>query len=60
MNVHISQEIAARWPQYEFLGHKFEINGKTYIRALHKELKLTHFYCFQDDIAWWERPINEN
>ena len=58
MNIHISAELREKWPGYEFLGKPFTLrNGKTYMRAKHKTLEQTHFYCFEEDFFWWDEPI---
>lgn len=52
MNIHVQEELKKRWSQYEFKGKTIIKNGKKYIRAYHKILKLTHLYDFEKD--WFE------
>lgn len=57
VNTHISKELKDKWPTYEFLGKPLKFrDGKLYMRALHKTLDKTHFYDFEKDWFWWERP----
>jgi hypothetical protein len=57
VNTHIPQELREKWPTYEFLGKPFNMrNGKRYMRAFHKVLEKTHFYEFDSDWFWHERP----
>jgi hypothetical protein len=47
-----------KWPNYEFLGKPFKFrDGKTYMRAYSKIFQVTHFYCFEDDFIWFDKPI---
>ena len=56
MNIHISNELRERYPTYEFLGKPIKLrNGKNYMRAHHKVLERTLFYCFEDDFFYFER-----
>jgi len=56
-NKHVSKEIAEKWPQYEFVGTPIKLrDGKTYIHAFHKVLEGTHYYCFEDDFFWFDKP----
>ena len=57
MNIHVSDEIRKKWPGYEFKGLPFKLaDGKHYIRAYSKTFQTTHFYCFEDDWFWYEKP----
>lgn len=50
MNIHISQEIKAKWPSHEFRGiPRHSRHGFTYIEAYHKVLRQTFFYVFGAD-----------
>lgn len=58
MNDHVSEEIRKKWCNYEFQGKSMKMpDGKTYIRAYSKVFGKTHFYCFEDDWFWHERPL---
>lgn len=57
MNLYISKELKDKWINYEFLGKPFKlINGKTYMRAHSKVFETTHFYCFEEDFFWFDKP----
>jgi hypothetical protein len=57
MNIHVSTEIKGKWPQYEFQGKPFKLkDGKTYIRAYSKFFNCTHFYDFELDFFWFDKP----
>jgi hypothetical protein len=60
MNEHVPQAIREKWKaQYEFVGIPFETGGKRYMRAVCKGWPFkghTHFYSFQDDMFWHDRP----
>ena len=49
MNIHVSKEIKHKYPTYEFKGKPHYKDGKKYIRAYHKILKQTLYYCFEED-----------
>ena len=50
MNIHVSQEIRDRWPQFEFRGVPRKSRyGFTYIEANYKVLNQTFFYVFGAD-----------
>jgi len=57
VNIHISKELKDEWPQYEFKGKPFVVNGKMYIKAKHKVLNQVHFYSFEERFFWFDRPI---
>jgi len=59
MNIHVSKEIKEKWPQYEYIGTIFEVNGKKYIRAIFKVWNNTHFYDFENDFFWFDRPSSD-
>ena len=66
MNIHApSEEIRERFKCLEFVGVPFErvaFDGKRkkYMRAKHRTLGLTMFYCFEDDFAWFpERAFDQ-
>jgi len=53
MNNHIPNEIRQRFCCLEFRGKPIKKkNGKTYVRAYHRTLFVTMYYCFEDDFAW--------
>jgi hypothetical protein len=57
MNIHVPDQIRRKWPQYEFVGKPFKLSdGKTYIRAFFKVWYITHYYCFDDDWFWHDKP----
>jgi hypothetical protein len=57
MNEYVSDEIQKRWMNYSFIGKPFQIgDGKRYIRAYSKCFEQTHFYCFDTDFIWHDRP----
>lgn len=57
MNIHISKDLVEKWPQYEFVGKPFKLkNGRTYMRAFHKTFSQTHFYSFDEDFFWFDKP----
>jgi hypothetical protein len=56
MNIHVPEEIQKLWPGYFFVGIPFECNGKRYMRAVHKTLDQTHFYDFEQNFFWHNRP----
>lgn len=62
MNVHISDTIRRKWPQYEFVGKPLRRgNGKTYIKAKRKHWPYadeTHTYCMEDDFFWHTADLN--
>ena len=59
MNIHVSDEIRNKWPNYEFLGKPFKLlNGKTYMRAHSHVFEVTHFYCFEEDFFWFDMPTD--
>ena len=55
MNKHApGPEIRARYRCLEWRGRRWTgQGGKTYIRAYHRTLKVTMYYCFEDDFAWF-------
>ena len=56
MNTHVPKEIIDKYPTYEFRGHPFNLsNGNHYIRAHHKTLNQTFFYCFEEDFFWMDK-----
>lgn len=56
MNIHVSQEIVDKYPTYEFRGKKFHLSdGNNYIRAHHKTLERTFYYCFETDWFWFDK-----
>jgi len=64
MNPHVPAEIVEKWKlQYEFVGLPFETNGKRYMRAVAKGWPYkgyNHFYSFEEDIFWHDRPVSKN
>ena len=53
MEFQITDELKARWPNYEFEGKPFKLkDGKTYMRAYSKVFRKTHLYVFDDDWFW--------
>ena len=49
-----------KWPNYEFLGKPIRLrDGKTYMRAYSKRFEVTHFYCFEDDFIWFDKPTTQ-
>lgn len=56
MNIHVPEEIQKKWMNYDFIGKPFKLVDKTYIRAHSKTFEETHFYCFEEDFFWHERP----
>ena len=57
MNIYVSKEIKEKWPGYTFIGKPFKLSdGKNYIRAHSKCFGKTHYYCYELDIFWHERP----
>lgn len=62
MNIHVTEELKSKWPQYEFIGTPFTLsNGKTYMRAKHKVWwdGRVHIYSFEDDWFWHDTPTSE-
>ena len=58
MNIHVPEEIRKKWVNYEFQGKPFKMpDRKTYIRAFSKFFERTHYYCFEDDWFWHDKPI---
>jgi hypothetical protein len=56
-NPHISEELKQKWVNYSFLGKPFKLgDGKTYMRAQSHAFEALHYYCFEDDFFWHERP----
>jgi len=56
MNDHVPIEIIKKYPTYEFKGKPFHLsNGNHYIRAFHKTLNDTHYYCFEEDFFWMDK-----
>lgn len=59
-NSHISEELKKKWVNYTFLDKPFKLgDGKTYIRAHSLAFEKTHYYCFETDWFWHERPSTE-
>lgn len=57
MNTHVSDELKKKWPNYEFVGKPIRLrDGKTYMRAHSKVFGCTHFYCFEEDFFWFDKP----
>ena len=57
MNEHVPEHIRQKWINYEFTGKPIKLSdGKTYMRAWSKTFEKTHFYCFETDFFWHERP----
>lgn len=57
MNEHVPIEIREKWPNYEFLGKPIKLrDGKTYMRAFSKVFGCTHFYDFEKDFFWFDKP----
>ena len=57
MNEHVPDHIRKKWINYEFEGKPFKMpDGKTYMRAYSKCFEKVHFYCFEEDWFWHERP----
>lgn len=54
MNIHISKDIQDQFKCLEFRGRPFKYKNKHFMRALHKSLEKTMFYCFEDNFAWFE------
>ena len=53
MNIYVSEDVKHRFRCLDFRGKPFkEKNGKTYVRAYHRTLYVTMYYCFEDDFAW--------
>jgi len=58
VNIYVSDELKQKWINYEFIGKPYQCSdGKHYIRAISKAFDCTHFYCFEDDWFWHDRPI---
>ena len=56
MNTHVPTEIIDKYPTYTFEGKPFHLSsGKNYIRARHKTLERTFFYCFEEDSFWMDK-----
>lgn len=57
-NAYVSAEIKNKWPNYEFVGKPFILkNGNTCMRAKSKAFDgATHFYEFETDFFWFDRP----
>lgn len=59
-NAHVSEALRKKWINYTFLGKPFKLgDGKTYMRAHSHAFEATHYYCFEDDWFWHERPPTE-
>jgi hypothetical protein len=57
MNMHVSDELRKKWPQYEFIGKPVKLGNKYYIWAKFKDsdiYKNKHLYCYEDDFFWHE------
>jgi len=56
MNIYVSDEIRAKYPGFEFVGHTIKLSdGRLYIRAQHKVLGQTMLYDFESDFFWFSR-----
>jgi hypothetical protein len=56
VNIHVPAELVEKNPTYDFTGKPFNLsNGKHYIRAHHKVLNRTMFYCFEEDFFWFDK-----
>ena len=58
MNIHAPDKpIRDFFLCFTWIGKRFIINGKTYIKAKHKTTGQIFYYCFQDDLAWFPNDI---
>lgn len=55
MNIHAPDaDTRERFRCLEWIGRRYKRkDGKTYIRAKHRTLGCTMYYCFEDDFAWF-------
>lgn len=51
VNIHISNELRMKYPQYEFRGKSWERGGFTWIKVLYYPLNVTWFFCFEEECA---------
>lgn len=63
MNIHVSEELKKRWPQYEFIGGPIrKSNGREYYRAKRKFWPWeghVHIYSVKDDFFWHDISLGE-
>jgi hypothetical protein len=59
MNIYVSQDIKNRYKCLDFRGKVFTIGDKHYIKAYHRTLWITMFYCFEDDFAYFNSDIRD-
>lgn len=58
MNVHApSEEIRNQFICLEWIGKRFQREGKTYIKARHRTTHQTFYYCFEENFAWFPEDI---
>jgi hypothetical protein len=49
MNVHAPTNAKTKFISWEFRGQRFTKNGKTWIRARHRNFGFVWYYCFELD-----------
>jgi hypothetical protein len=42
---------------FDWIGRRFTVKGKTYIRAKHRTTHQTFFYCFEENFAFFPEDI---
>ena len=57
MNIHVSEELKKKYPQYEFRGKRREINNRIVIEAYNPVTEQTFYYSFEEDFFWMAGQI---
>jgi hypothetical protein len=58
MNIYAPpKEVRDQFVCFDWIGRRWTKNGKTYIRAKHRTLHVTFYYCFEDNFAYFPDDI---
>jgi hypothetical protein len=57
MNIHVTEEIRKKYPQYDFRGKHREMKGRIVIEAYNPTTNITCFYSFEEDFFWMSGQI---
>ncbi len=53
MNIHVSDEIKAKYPHMEFRGKQRQLNDRTVIEAYNNATNKTFHYSFDEEFFWF-------
>jgi len=57
MNIHVPDEIKAKYPHMEFRGKQRTLNDRTVIEAYNNATNQTFHYSFDEDFFWFAGQI---